>query len=115
MPALLTRIVTAPSSFSARAHGLDRVGLRDVSFHRNRPPAPARDLGDERLGRVRLHSVVHAYGGAALREQPGRCPPEAARAAGHHRHLVTPLHSVPSSALDADQRKGGREAALLRH
>jgi hypothetical protein len=52
-------------------------------------------------------SIVHAYGGAALCQEPRRCTAEAAGAAGHHRHLVTPFHRVPSSKAGSPCRPAG--------
>src|ERR1700687_3660440 len=48
-------------------------------------------------GRIRTRNIVHAYGGAALRQEPRRRSAEAAGAAGHHRYLVAPFHGVASS------------------
>jgi len=83
--------------FGAADHRLDCGDLRDVRRHRDRPPARGGNLSDQRLGRIAMRSIVHAYGGAASRQEPRRCSAEAAGAARHHRHLVAPFHHVPSS------------------
>jgi hypothetical protein len=83
--------------FGAGDHRLDRGRLADVCRHRDGPSAPDPNLGDQRLGRIDLRSIVHAHGGATLRHESRRCSTEAAGAARHHRHLVAPFHHVAFS------------------
>ena len=59
--------------FCAGHHGFNRGGLRNVRRHRDPPPTRGRNLSNQCLGRVRMRSIVHAYGGAALRQEPRRC------------------------------------------
>src|SRR6266852_5757360 len=88
MPPITARVAwITPSTFTR--------GLRDVRRRCDRPPARGRNLGDQGLGRVRMRSIVHAYGGAALRQLPGRCSADATGGARHDRHLVAPLHHFP--------------------
>ena len=92
---------------------LDRGGLGDVRRYRDRPPTRGRNRSDQRLGRIAMRSIVHAYGGAALREEPRRCSAEAAGTARHHRHLVAPFHHIPSSKAGSACRPAVPQAAVL--
>jgi hypothetical protein len=70
--------------FGAGDHRLNRGRLGDVCRYRDSPSARGRNLGDQRLGRIGMHSIVHAHGGATLGKKPRRCAAETARAARHH-------------------------------
>jgi|GraSoi2013_100cm_1033763.scaffolds.fasta_scaffold61898_2 hypothetical protein len=89
--------------FGAVDHRLDCGDLRDVRRHRDRRP-PAAAISAISASAAWSCSIVHAYGGAALRQEPRRCSAEAAGAARHHRHLGAPFHHVPPSK--ADQHTG---------
>ena len=100
--------------FGAGNHRLNRNGLRNVRRHCDRPPTRGRNLNNQCLGRIRMRSIVHAYRGAALCQEPRRCSAEAAGAASHHRHLVAPFHHVPSSKAGSPCRPAGYSQRLSR-
>jgi hypothetical protein len=56
------------------APGLRAVAIyEELCRHRDSPSARGRNLGDQRLGRIGMHGIVHAYRGATLRQEPHSC------------------------------------------
>ena len=109
-------MVTGPSSASVRTTMASTAAeLGDICRHRDSSSAGRRNLSGHRLGRIGMHGIVHAYGGATLREEPRRCSADAAGAARHDRYLLAPFHqgALVSRSISISCRTA--QLWLLRH
>ena len=103
-PALFTRIVTGPNSFSVRATIASTAeGLRDIGHRRDGTPAVGHNLTGQPIRRVSMCGIVHAYRRAALRQKSRRCSADASSTARHECHLVAPRSHISPVSIFVPQ------------